>query len=72
MSVGRVVGVGLAVLLVGGCGEKAVERSFIDRHGRVCTYVMVEEWDGDRDVGNISCEFPPASWSPSPSATPSG
>ncbi|RAY13052.1 hypothetical protein DPM19_21345 [Actinomadura craniellae] len=59
-----------AGLALSGCGEKAIERSFTDRHGRVCTYVMVEDWEGDKDVGNISCEFP-RSPAPSPPSTPS-
>ena len=53
----------LAALASTGCGEKVDERSFTDKHGRACTYVVVKEWDGGKDVGNISCEYPPT---PSP------
>ncbi|MFF5258737.1 hypothetical protein ACFY4C_07310 [Actinomadura viridis] len=60
-----VVVLGVACLALSGCGgEKAVEKSFTDKHGRACTYVMVEGRNGDKDVANLSCEYPP---SPSPS-----
>ncbi|SFP84626.1 MULTISPECIES: hypothetical protein [Actinomadura] len=62
----------LAVVL-SGCGEDVRERSFTDTHGRVCTYILVEEWDGDKDVGNISCEYPRSpGTTPSPAPSPSG
>ncbi|WP_433328011.1 hypothetical protein [Spirillospora sp. CA-294931] len=60
----------LAALTLTACGEKVVERSFVDQHGRVCAYVMVEEQGGGKDVGNISCEYPPSRTSPTPTATP--
>ncbi|MEO5874808.1 MAG: hypothetical protein ABIS86_14210 [Streptosporangiaceae bacterium] len=70
-----IVGVGAlaaAGLLLTGCGEKVEERSFTDRYGRVCTYVLVKEWDGGKDVGNISCEYPRVTPSPpTPSVPPS-
>jgi hypothetical protein len=60
----------LAAVALSGCSEKAVERSFTDKHGRACTYVLVEEWDGDKDVGNISCEYPPSPAPTTPRPSP--
>ncbi|HEX2317019.1 MAG TPA: hypothetical protein VHJ17_24950 [Thermomonospora sp.] len=57
--------------VLSGCGTESVaEKSFTDEHGRVCTYIVVNERYGKKDVGNISCEYPssPAS---SASASPS-
>jgi hypothetical protein len=54
----RLLAITLAVLALGACGESVVERSFTDKHGRVCTYVMVKEANGGKDVQNLSCEYP--------------
>ncbi|WP_433328013.1 hypothetical protein [Spirillospora sp. CA-294931] len=48
-----------------GSGGVVVERSFTDRHGRACTYVIVEEPGDDNegvdlDAANIDCDPPPS------------
>ncbi|MFF5258738.1 hypothetical protein ACFY4C_07315 [Actinomadura viridis] len=57
--------------MLGGCGgapgDVVVERSFTDRHGRACTYVLVQDWEYDDegravrevDAENIDCDYPP-------------
>jgi hypothetical protein len=60
----------VAGLALSGCGgETVVEKSFTDKHGRVCTYVMIKEKYGNRDVGNISCEYPPSPVPTAPTGT---
>ncbi|MEW2353650.1 hypothetical protein [Spirillospora sp. NPDC029432] len=59
-----------AIGLLGGCAteEVVVERSFTDKHGRACTYVLVKDWERDErgrtlpelDAENIDCDAPPA------------
>jgi hypothetical protein len=52
-----------AAALVCGCGsgDVLVEKSFTDRHGRACTYVLVKEAaEDDFDAGNIDCDYPPS------------
>ncbi|MEW2353651.1 hypothetical protein [Spirillospora sp. NPDC029432] len=61
----------LCLALAGCSTEKAVEKSFTDKHGRACTYVMVEGRNGDKDVANLSCEYPPTPAPSSPSPSPS-
>jgi hypothetical protein len=47
------------------------KRSFTDKHGRACAYILIKEADGDKDVEDIDCDFPPSSVStPSPSPSP--
>jgi hypothetical protein len=50
-----------------GCGNSdgVVEKSFTDRSGRVCTYVLVQDVDDDGgapdlDARNIDCDYPPS------------
>ncbi|WP_034519385.1 hypothetical protein [Actinomadura rifamycini] len=58
-----------AVLLtLTACGETATRQSFTDEHGRACAYVLIEEPGGDKDVGDIDCDFPPGHV-PSPAPT---
>ncbi|QFG25326.1 hypothetical protein [Actinomadura sp. WMMB 499] len=56
-----------------GCGETAQRQSFTDENGRACAYVLIEEPDGGKEVGDIDCDFPPGHVpSTSPSPTPTG
>ncbi|MCP9951263.1 hypothetical protein [Actinomadura madurae] len=64
--------VGAGVLTGCGGGSNVVEKSFTDRNGRACTYVVVNEVEDegseyDYDVHNIDCDYPP-----SPSASAGG
>jgi hypothetical protein len=58
--------------LLGGCGAEDVvlEKSFTDRQGRACTYLLVQDWEQDDNGGrnlhdldarNIDCDYPPQS-----------
>ncbi|MEV5827506.1 hypothetical protein AB0L25_18220 [Spirillospora sp. NPDC052242] len=66
---------GAVLLTLTACGETASKQSFTDENGRACAYVLIEESDGDKEVGDIDCDFPPGhvpSTSPTPSPAPTG
>lgn len=67
---GPVVVLAALGMLVCGCGNTAAEerRSFVDRNGRICSYVLVTESDDeevDLDVSDLDCDFPTPAASPS-------
>ncbi|WP_119730273.1 hypothetical protein [Thermomonospora amylolytica] len=71
-TAGLVAALTVAGVLTGGCGGTVSEsrRSFVDRHGRICTYVLITESEGDEadwDVSDLECDFPPPTPAPSPS-----
>ncbi|MBE1534678.1 hypothetical protein [Actinomadura algeriensis] len=72
--VGVAAGVfGSVLLAITGCGATAKKQSFTDENGRACAYVLIEESDGDKEVGDIDCDFPPGHVpSAPPSPTPTG
>ncbi|MFV2178388.1 hypothetical protein ACFHW2_08550 [Actinomadura sp. LOL_016] len=68
---------GAALLTLTACGATATKQSFTDENGRACAYVLVEESDGDKEVGDIDCDYPPGhvpstSPTPAPAPTPTG
>ncbi|MEO3827966.1 hypothetical protein [Actinomadura sp. B10D3] len=71
-AMAAVVVVGAGMLAGCGTSSNVVEKSFTDRNGRACTYVVVrdvedEGTEDDYDVHNIDCDYPP-----SPSASAGG
>ncbi|MFJ5262542.1 hypothetical protein ACIQAC_18955 [Streptomyces sp. NPDC088387] len=53
------------VLLLTGCADKSEVVTWTDEHGRACTGVaVVDSDDGDREVGSIDCDYPPAGRQP--------
>ncbi|SEF58256.1 hypothetical protein SAMN04489712_101498 [Thermomonospora echinospora] len=74
-TAGLVAALVVVGVLTSGCGNgnTATEdrRTFIDRHGRVCTYIFITESEGDSvdsDVSDLECDFPPPP--PTPSSSP--
>ncbi|MFJ4686355.1 hypothetical protein [Streptomyces sp. NPDC088789] len=65
MTVGAVVA---GVLALAGCADRTEAVTWTDEHGRVCTGVaVVDAGDGDREIGSIDCDYPPAGRTPGPS-----